>query len=193
MKRQLDAIAASFGMSNEQRQLILREEATAVLSTMLTEAIADGRFTSEEETRLKQAGESLGIEIAYSDTDKAALDRMRLLARIDEGQLPELIVPITLKRGEMCHAVLDVHQYQLRTVTKSIGYSGPSARIRIMKGVSWRVGSVSVRRYTEDVMTHLDTGRLYLTNKRLSSTVPRKTPAPICERSSTLRRVLTRS
>jgi hypothetical protein len=55
----------------------------------------------------------------------------------------------------------------MRTVTKRINYSGPTGRIRIAKGLSWRVGSVSVRRVTHDEMRRLDSGTLYVTNKRL--------------------------
>ena len=36
-----------------------------------------------------------------------------------------------------------------------------------MKGVYWRVGDVGVQRVTEDVLADLDTGTLYLTNKRV--------------------------
>lgn len=36
-----------------------------------------------------------------------------------------------------------------------------------MKGLRWRMGSVSVQRVTSDVMTRLDTGALYITNKKV--------------------------
>lgn len=36
-----------------------------------------------------------------------------------------------------------------------------------MKGVYWRVGNVAINRVSEDVMTHVDSGRAYLTNKRV--------------------------
>jgi hypothetical protein len=36
-----------------------------------------------------------------------------------------------------------------------------------MKGVRWRMGSVSVQRITQDVMTELDVVDLFITNKKV--------------------------
>ena len=52
-------------------------------------------------------------------------------------------------------------------MTKRINDSGPSGRIRIMRGLSWRYGSVSVQRVTKEELRQLDSGVLYITNKRL--------------------------
>lgn len=52
-------------------------------------------------------------------------------------------------------------------MTRSIRYHGPTARIRIAKGVYWRVGSISPTRVTEEMLAPLDWGTLYITNRRL--------------------------
>ena len=58
------------------------------------------------------------------------------------------------------------HTRELRTVTKRINYSGPTARVRIMKGVHW---SLRVDRAEEDHSrgAHSRHRVLHVTNQRL--------------------------
>jgi hypothetical protein len=76
----------------------------------------------------------LDIRITHDEASTRALERCRLLWRIEQGDLPTCDVPIHLRRGEQCYAVVSVTHAELRTVTERINYSGPTARVRIMKG-----------------------------------------------------------
>jgi hypothetical protein len=55
----------------------------------------------------------------------------------------------------------------MRTQTQRIDYVGAQASIRIARGVRFRVGSVTPRRVTREVLTPIDTGSLSVTSKRL--------------------------
>src|SRR5690606_6125721 len=77
--------------------------------------------------------------------------------------------------NERCYFKTPAEWHELRTITKRINYGGPSARIKIMKGLSYRVGSMKVERVTKETMQQLDTGTLYVTNKRLIFTGNKKT------------------
>src|SRR5687767_5028586 len=89
------------------------------------------------------------------------------MGQIEDGDLPSVEVPILLQRVEICHFSGASAHHEIKTITKRIHYSGPAASIKIMKGVRWRVGSIAVQKVTTDVMTQLDTGNLYVTNKRV--------------------------
>ncbi len=89
------------------------------------------------------------------------------MGQIEDGDLPSVTVPILLQRGEACHFSCAAAHHEIKTVTKRINYHGPTASIKIMKGVRWRFGSISVQRVSTDVMTQLDTGNLYITSKRI--------------------------
>lgn len=53
-----------------------------------------------------------------------------------------------------------------RAIRKTVGtYRGPT--IRVSKNVSWRMGRGTARSVSHDEITHIDTGTLVLTNKRL--------------------------
>ena len=74
---------------------------------------------------------------------------------------------VLLQSGATCHAQFPSNLHELRTVTKAVSYHGPSGRIRIMKGLSWRYGYVNVQRVTSEQLKELDSGTLLITNKRL--------------------------
>lgn len=73
-------------------------------------------------------------------------------------------VNIVFKKGEILHYASYADVMKTKTVTKSINYSGPSASIRICKGVRYRVGSINVSRKTESFKTSEACG-IFLDNK----------------------------
>jgi hypothetical protein len=137
------------------------------VQTAFTNALDDRRYTKDEEAHVADLAKSLGITISHDEATAALVAKFKLMAQIDDGELPALAVPIRLKRGEVCHFFGPATHHRIKTVTKRINYSGPTASIKIMKGVRWRVGSIAVQRMTTDVMTQLDSGILYITSTRL--------------------------
>lgn len=74
---------------------------------------------------------------------------------------------MALQRGEECYWVGDCDWYELRTKTRRVGYHGPVASFKIAKGLHYRVGSIQpiIERSTD--LVKIDTGRIYLTSKRV--------------------------
>lgn len=166
-KAQLEATATALGMSEVQTKRLYGVAATAAVQSAFDAAVNDRRYSTDEEAKVNELAHSLGVTIQHGTDTKRIVERFRLLGRIDEGELPVITPGILLQRGESCHWSGPATHKELRTVTKRINYSGPSASIKIMKGVRWRVGSVSVQRVSSEVMTEIDRGTLYITSKRL--------------------------
>ncbi|MCW0953232.1 hypothetical protein OIT44_03975 [Weissella ceti] len=81
---------------------------------------------------------------------------------------------ILLKKNEDLYFTLGVletdepiYWYEERTRTERVGYSGVTTNVRIMKGVSYRAGTVKPIKNTITENKIIRTGPLYLTNKRL--------------------------
>lgn len=165
-KARLDTLARRLRLPDEVAQEIYKEDATALLQRVLNQATADRRLSPEEEGQLAALADNLGAKIAYESATLAVLDRCRLQWRIEQGDLPNIQVPIRLQRGEQCRATIATSHHELRTVTRAIRYAGPTARIKIVKGLYWRMGQISLDRVTQEVLTLLDTGTLYVTSKR---------------------------
>ena len=108
---------------------------------------------------------NLNITIDFTDTD--VIERLKEKWIIENGELKIVQVPINLQRNEQCYFATWVDWLENRTVTKRINYGGPTARIKIMKGVYYRLGSIGVQRITSEEVHLIDSGQLYLTNKRI--------------------------
>jgi uncharacterized Zn finger protein (UPF0148 family) len=74
---------------------------------------------------------------------------------------------VALKKGEIAHFATAARLKEIRIV--ELGYSGGShgVSLRIMKGVSYRVGSHKGHIFKEERMVETSKGHLILTNKRL--------------------------
>jgi hypothetical protein len=166
-KADLAAMVANFRLPEDVRLAVYKEEAESVIQQAFRTAIADQRLTHEEERRLALMSQNLGVAIAQSADAQRQLERFRLLAQVENGQLPDVQSPLILQRGERCHARFTCALHEMRTVTKAVSYHGPAGRIRIMKGLSWRYGYVNVNRITKEELKLIDTGELLVTNKRL--------------------------
>lgn len=163
----LAAVAAGLSLTPAQVDEIYKVEATKAIQFAFSLALEDRRYSEQEEARLRAMAHELDVTIQHPPETAAILDRFRLLARIDKGDLPIVATPLRLSAGETCHASLPASHCEMRAQTQRINYSGPTASIRICKGVRWRMGSMQVQRVQRDVMTTLDTGVLYVTSTRL--------------------------
>jgi hypothetical protein len=78
-----------------------------------------------------------------------------------------LDVPVILKKGEVVHYAAAALLKEIRVV--NLGYRGGSSgiSIRIMKGVSYRVGSHRGYMVKEDQLVQTSGGTLLITNQRL--------------------------
>jgi hypothetical protein len=165
--RQVDLIASGLRLSPERRAEIAEEPIASAITRAVTGALADHRLTPAEREQLTELVTQTGVgQDAYTDTQEQALDRALLLWRIENEALPVIAAPINLQKGEVCHASFSAQWYELRTRTVRSYRSGPVASIRIMKGLSYRVGSYQTHRVTADELTLIDAGVGYITNKR---------------------------
>jgi hypothetical protein len=159
-----------------QKQLRLSEKTAKKLSgdirgkfinDYLSDIVANERLSPEDEKEFQNMAKSLMIDVKLDEPTKARLEKFKLYWLIENGELTSKEVDINLQKSEKCYFIIQVDWYEQRTVTKRINYAGPTARIKIMKGVYYRVGSVSGERVTNEEWKLIDSGRVYLTNKRL--------------------------
>ena len=74
---------------------------------------------------------------------------------------------LQLQRGETCHYAAPCEWWEFRKRTKRIDYHGPVASVQLMKGLRYRAGSITPHFERESVLVQIDTGTLYITDKRL--------------------------
>ena len=130
-------------------------------------ALADERLSPQEDAELKEIARSLNVTVQTDGNSRRTLDRYRLFWLIENGDVPPVDPGIKLYRNEVCYATREVEWRELRRVTTGISYAGPTTRIRMAKGVYWRMGHLRGMRHSSEMLMPVDAGTLYVTTKRL--------------------------
>ncbi len=110
---QLEKLRAEGALSDAE----VRMAALAVYRRALGAAMADSRITEDEATTLHRMQELLGLTDRDLAGDAAHLRRMRLLAQIERGELPDVDAPVELPVGEAGHWTVQA------TLCERIAYS----------------------------------------------------------------------
>jgi hypothetical protein len=166
-KALLGRLSAYLRIPESVRDKIHEKTAGPVIQQLADQFTSDNQLSPQEDQELNALARSLGITLTSSAGSTAALNTMRMLWRINNAPLPVLETHLNLQRGETVHFTYFVRWYEHRKVTTRVNYGGPSLRIKICKGFYWNTGSMDVRRVSEDVLKEIDSGHLWVTNKRI--------------------------
>lgn len=93
----------------EERDLTAAEVRMVAISLYrraLREAMADARITEQEDESLQRMRDQLGLSDADLAADVKQLQRIRLFAGVERGELPKTQAPIDTADGEVCHFAL---------------------------------------------------------------------------------------
>ncbi|MFQ3598771.1 MAG: hypothetical protein SNJ55_03720 [Chloroherpetonaceae bacterium] len=144
-----------------------REVKQTMLTRFLLNAVADGQLSPDEDAQFEALCKNLGVKPDLEPHTQRQLERFRLYWRIENADLPTIAVDIKLYKSEVCFFTCPALWQEFRTVTRRINYAGVGARIRIAKGVYYRVGTIAPQRITSEELKLIDGGTIYLTNKRV--------------------------
>ncbi len=130
--------------------------------------IDEERFSPDEEKKLEDLKRNLNVDFKFDDQLRWKMQKLKLYWELENLPLPVILPGIIFQKNEICHLqILSVQWYELRTVRQRVGYTGYSTSIRIAKGFYLRSGSYTPRTYTSEQMKLINSGTLYLTNKRI--------------------------
>jgi hypothetical protein len=163
----LEALQNDLLLPAEVAQRIYRDQAEQKMQNYFKGATSDARLSPDEESELEAIASSLGVTVAHDPKSLALYHRLRLYWLIENGEVPTIPVDIRLQKNEACYAEERVDWYENRTVTRRVRYAGVGGRVRIAKGIYLRLGEVAVQPVQEDILKHIDSGTVFLTNKRL--------------------------
>jgi hypothetical protein len=144
----------------------VRTAALAIYRVALRDAAADARLTADEAATLERLQVQLGLSEHDLGRDFNRLSRLRLLARVAEGNMPEVQSPVQLVPEERCHWVVQC--------TLADRISVPQSTRRNLNSISFRVpgtepfaaaGERDELRPAEDILPN-DLGALIITSRR---------------------------
>lgn len=96
---ELDQLRARKELTHTEVRMIAR----AVYRGALRDALRDDRLTPEEDASLTRLQQELGLSERELGDDQEQLSRLRMLAHVSAGNLPEVEAPVQLVPGEVCH------------------------------------------------------------------------------------------
>ena len=170
----IDALQQNIRLPEEIARKISDMSRNHFMDMQLKKIVADRRVSPEEWSEFTQIARNLNVTVQFDDATKQQLEKFKHYWLIEKGELPVLEVNINLPKSEQCYFTTEAVWLENRTVTQRINYGGPALRIKIMKGVYYRAGSVGVQRITSEQLQEIDNGTLYITNKRIIFTGNKK-------------------
>jgi hypothetical protein len=133
--------------------------------------VSDGELDDKEIALLDHIQEKFGLsrdDVAYNES-VLPYYYVSYFRRTNQLPIPnlELDSPFILKKGEVAHYAAPAVSKELRVV--NLGYQGVShgVSIRIMKGVTYRVGSHRGHVVKEEGLVQTSAGILLITNQRI--------------------------
>jgi tellurite resistance protein len=157
-KSLLRTIQQNLKLMPEVAERIYRDKAAQVVQQTFVSAIADERISPEEERELDQLAHQLGVRIEIDEKTRTILDRYRLYWLIENGEIPEIEAAMTLGRGEKCYFTADANWCEFHSITKSARYG--RTQTAMDRGDE-------VQRQVFHELDIKDSGRIYLTNRRI--------------------------
>ena len=166
-RKHLDDLSVYLDLSQKAKDELLKSSAKNLVEYKLRRATADNRVSDRELAEIEQIQSNLGVNINYDGSTGDKLAFCRLIWQIENAELPEVDAGINLNKGEKCVLKTQADWSEHRTVTRRVRYSGPTLRIRIMKGVYWRAGDLAVSTKSEEILRYIDTAEVFITTKRI--------------------------
>ena len=163
----IDKLQKNIRLSDDLAAKIGSESSKHFMENELQKIVADKKISPDEWTEFTQIAKNLNVTVSLDEATKQQLEKFKLYWLIENGTLPIKEIAITLPKNENCYFTMDADWFETRSITKRINYGGPALRIKIMKGVYYRAGSVGVQRITSEELTLIDSGIIYITNKRI--------------------------
>lgn len=115
--RHLQAFRAESALTDDEVRLV----AQAIYRRALRDTVLDARVTAEEEAGLERLRLQLGLSAAEVESDSEQLRRVRLLSRIERGELPDVAAPVEVVAGERCHWVVHAQRVDSRAIPSAEG------------------------------------------------------------------------
>lgn len=153
-----------FGLSEND----IDEMRIQAFTTAFASAKADEKVTKKEEQELLKIQKYLGISDVEIQSDKKELNRLRLLYEIQQGNIPSIqVTNLVMQKNEKAYWKEPAILAEERVISRHYEGGSRGMSFRVMKGVSYRVGSYRGHPVSKKGIVPVSVGELIITNKRL--------------------------
>jgi hypothetical protein len=164
---EMGLFARELNISAEEVNRVNQKNASELYENAVKQVLADKMVTIDEQQSLKMLAQQIGINMREATIDKKLREEyyfLSLLNALNHGYLPEMKPPsIVTEKDEMAYWEISSNLVAART-----GYfsEGSPVRIKVQKGLSYRLGSSRSTPIREEVSSNHH-GVFVVTNKRV--------------------------
>jgi hypothetical protein len=167
---EIEAFAKELDISPHEVKKINQRNAADLYQTALKQIVSDKLVTYQEQEQLKDLAVQLRIsqtEIGIDRKLRNNYDFLVLMNALDHGYLPQVKSPsIVLQKSETAYLEIKAELLVSKVVTTGYSRGNRGVSIRVMKGLSYRVGSSRSTPITQQVDTKF-AGVFAITSKRV--------------------------
>jgi hypothetical protein len=171
-KEVLVEIEAQFELDSDK----IRDMRNNAFQSIYNLMLADGKLDSAERTQINNLLEALSIPRNTAITDTKADQKAVIIGYLEEGKFPPIETPneISLDENELFRWAQAAAMVKFKKVVTRVNYSGLNYRIKITKGLSYRIGSIKPQAITQETLSQEDAGILWLTDQKIAYRGSRK-------------------
>ena len=167
-ERHLEQLASQYGLNKSELRR-LHQEAVA---SFFEQVANDGALSEEEKSALKSVIHIMDPETSTFDYTKETFSQHYWLALIDKGIFPAFEkrdLGGVLQKKEVLHwTTTATLKKWTREITGAASFGGGlGGSVRLTPGTRYRMGSVKSIPIVQEVLANDDTGRLWLSDRRL--------------------------
>ena len=166
-KRKIERLKKDLLISESLSNKIYKKSTETIMANFIEDLISNERLSPTEEQELDEISKNLGVKLNIGYQTKRVLDRYKLYWQIENGELIEISSDIKIQKSEKLYFKANLNWLEQRRITKRVDYHGITGRIKIARGIYYRAGSMQAQPVSEDILKQIDSGTIYLTNKRL--------------------------
>ena len=167
VEHDLKHLCEALDLSSDACEQLWGTVAGSIMTARWSDVAREQRLSPTEEAEINALALRLGLNVNMNPSSQGAIERFRVLWQVDHGDLPVVYADLHLEKGETIHISSRATEKVLSTRTTRVNYGGLQARVRIVRGLYYRAGSVQVERVTEQFLKTVTEGVLYLTSKRI--------------------------
>jgi hypothetical protein len=164
---QFEQLKEQLGLTERDSNAVIGEVVNAIVQKSFDNMISDRQYSPDEKEEFEKLCQQYGANAGFDDATEKLLEKYEKFWQIENSDLPVYETDIFLQKDEVCHYIGLAKLFELRTKTEGYKYRGPAVRLRITKSLYYRTGDIKTTRETKDVITLIDSGDLYVTNKRI--------------------------
>lgn len=173
-KAALVELQRSISLPSDLADSIYKEVCQAHLNQFVQAFSSDARLTPSEDQRLQSISQNLGVKLTAED--KRSVERFKRYWSIENTVLPVVETNIALQKSELCHFYSpNVQWYEERATARRTSYSDHYEQGKSYDAINLYSNADPIQKVRFAVLKRINTGNLYLTNKRIIFEAPDKT------------------